>query len=330
MNNRRKLVIAIGAGALASPFPSLAQSKTKIWRIGYLSVRPPPQPPAPDVFRGFVAALRELGYAEGKNLVIEWRYADGKYDRLASLAAELVHLNVDVIVTAGTVANSAAQKATAAIPIVGSTMIDPVGNGFAASLTRPGGNITGLALTTTDASPKQFELLKLVVPKLMRLGVLVNFGNPAHPAILKSIEAQAQKLGIKVERLDARNADGIARNFSIMKQDRTEALLVVLDAFFIAQRQQIADLALKYRLPSLFSAHELTAAGGLMSYAQNLEDFYRRAAPFVDKILKGAKPGDLPIEQPAIFELHINKKTAKALGLALPQELLLRADKVIE
>ena len=330
MSRRRQILIALGSGALIAPYASLAQQNNKIRRIGFLVAAA--RPPSIDAhyMGAFVRGLRDLGYVEGKNFVIEWRFADGNYQRLPALAGELVGLNVDVLVTGGTAANSALQKATTTIPIVNATMSDPVGNGFAKSLTHPGGNITGLALATTDMSPKHVELLRLIVPKLTSLGVLVNLGNSAHPAVAKSITTNAQRLGIKVRILDARNADGLTRNFSIMKQERTEAVIAVVDAFFISQRREIAELALKNNLPSMFSAQEHVEAGGLMSYGQNLADHYRRAAAYVDKIFKGAKPGNLPIEQPAVFSLTINSKTAKALGLAIPQELLLRADKVIE
>ena len=330
MNNRRKLIVALGAGALVSPLSSLAQRPAGLKRIGFLV--PVGRPAALDThfYGGFTRGMRELGYVEGKNFAIEWRFADGNYNRLPDLAAELVRLNVDVMMIAGSTATRAAQQATKTIPLVCATMSDPVGNGFAQSLARPGGNVTGLTLTTTDMSPKHIELLKLMLPKLTQLGVLVNLGNPTHPAIVKSIGANAQKMGVKTRTLDARNPDGIARNFAIMKQARTEAVIVAVDAFFIGQRQQIADLALKGRLPSMFSAQEHVEAGGLMSYGQNLADMYRRAAGYVDKILKGAKPGDLPIEQPAVFSLAINGKTAKALGIAIPNEMLVRADKVIE
>jgi len=330
VSRRRQILIALGSGALIAPYASLAQQNNKIRRIGFLVAAA--RPPSIDAhyMGAFVRGLRDLGYVEGKNFVIEWRFADGNYQRLPALAGELVGLNVDVLVTGGTAANSALQKATTTIPIVNATMSDPVGNGFAKSLTHPGGNITGLALATTDMSPKHVELLRLIVPKLTSLGVLVNLGNSAHPAVAKSITTNAQRLGIKVRILDARNADGLTRNFSIMKQERTEAVIAVVDAFFISQRREIAELALKNNLPSMFSAQEHVEAGGLMSYGQNLADHYRRAAAYVDKIFKGAKPGNLPIEQPAVFSLTINSKTAKALGLAIPQELLLRADKVIE
>ena len=330
MSRRRQILIALGSGAFLTPYASFAQQTNKLRRIGFLVAAA--RPPSIDAhYMGtFIRGLRDLGYVEGKNFVIEWRFADGNYQRLPALAGELVGLNVDVLVTGGTAANSALQKATTTIPIVNATMSDPVGNGFAKSLTHPGGNITGLALATTDMSPKHVELLRLIVPKLTSLGLLVNLGNSAHPAVAKSITTNAQRLGIKVRVLDARNADGLTRNFSIMKQERTEAVIAVVDAFFISQRREIAELALKNNLPSMFSAQEHVEAGGLMSYGQNLADHYRRAAAYVDKIFKGAKPGNLPIEQPAVFSLTINSKTAKALGLAIPQELLLRADKVIE
>ena len=330
MNIRRKILIALGAVAFGTPFSSYAQPKNKLWRIGFLvsSARPPSIDA--HFIGGFLRGMRERGYVEGKNFVIEWRFADGNYNRLPELAAELARLNVNVLMGGGTPANRALQQATATIPIVNPTMSDPVGYGFAKSLAHPGGNITGLSLTTTDMSPKHLELLKLLLPKLKHLGVLVNLGNPSHPAIVKSIAANAQKLGVKVQTLDARNPDGIERNFAVMKRERMDAVIVAVDAFFVGQRQQIAELALTGRLPSLFSAQEHVDAGGLMSYGQNLSDLYRRAAGYVDKILKGAKPGELPIEQPPVFSLAINRKTANALGLKIPQELLLRADKVIE
>ncbi len=313
-----------------APLSSFAQPKNKIPRIGFLVSYSRP-PSFDDHYIGGVArGMRELGYVEGRNYVMEWRFADGNYNRLPELAAELTRASVDIILTQGTPATRAAQQATASIPIVCATMSDPVGNGFAKTLTRPGGNITGLSLTTSDMSPKHLELLKLMLPKLKHLAVLVNLGNPAHPAVVKSIETNAQKLGVKTQVLDARNADDIERNFAIIKRERAEAIIVAVDGFFIDQRKQIAGLALKDRLPTIFSAQEHVEAGGLMSYGQNLTDMYRRAAGYVDKIFKGAKPGDLPIEQPAVFSLAINRKTAKSLGLVIPDELMLRADKVIE
>ncbi len=330
MITRRQFVIALGASPFAGSLHAVAQQSGGLRRIGILIS--PARPPSLDAhyIGAFPRRLRELGYIEGKNVALEWRFADGKYERLASLAEELVRLKVDVIVTGGTAANRALQKATSTIPIVNAAIIDPVGNGFAASLARPGGNITGLSLTTTDMSPKHLELLKLMLPKLSRLAVLVNLGNPGHPAIVKGLQANAQQLGITVTPIDARTPEEIERGFVTMKKERAEAVIVTIDAFFIGQRQQLAALALNNRLPSLFSVREQVEAGGLMSYGQNLAEFYKRAATYVDKILKGAKPGDLPIEQPASFALLINRKTAKALGLTVPQELVLRADEVIE
>ena len=330
MIKRRKLLIAIGAAALAPSLLAAAQAKDGRRRIGILiSAARPPSIDA-HYIGALPRALRELGYVEGKNIALEWRFADGNYERLAGLAEELVKQKVDVIVTGGMAANRALQRATSTIPIVNAAMIDPVGNGIATSLTRPGGNVTGLSLTTTDMSPKHLELLKLMLPKLSRLAVLVNLGNPGHPAIVKGLQANAQQLGIKLLPIDARTPEDVERGFATMKKEHAEAVIVAIDAFFIGQRQQIAALALKNQMPSLFSVREQVQAGGLMSYGQNLADFYKRAATYVDKILKGAKPGELPIEQPASFALLINRKTAKALGLTVPQELVLRADEVIE
>ena len=328
-STRRQLLIAIGASALA-PLASFAQQRGKLWRIGFLLAGARPASIDAHYLGAFARGLRELGYVEGKNFEIEWRFAEGNYQRLPALAAELVGLKVDLLVTGGIAANRALQQATSTIPIVNATMSEPVANGLVASLTRPGGNITGLSLTTTDMSPKHLELLKIMLPKLSRLAMLVNLGNPAHTATAKSIETNAKKLGVRVLQLDARNPDGIQRNFAIMKQERADAVIVLVDAFFLGQRQQFAELALKNHLPSIFSAQEHVEAGGLMSYGQSLTDLYRRAAGYADKIFKGAKPADMPIEQPAVFSLAINRKTAKALGLTIPQELLLRADEVIE
>jgi putative ABC transport system substrate-binding protein len=328
--NRRKLLVAVCLGALAAALPSIAQQQGKIWRIGFLAPRSRPTASDPDVYSAFPQGMRELGYVEGKNFVVEWRFADGKFERLPGLAAELVRMKVDVIVAAGTVATEVAQRATTTIPIVIAASVDPVGSGFVKSLARPGGNITGLSLATSDFSPKHLELLMTAVPKLSRVAVLVSPDNSAHPGVLKSVQAASQKLGVQVLPVNARTPEDIERGFAMMKRERAEAVIVAADAFFFLQRRQIAELALRHRLASMASNREYAAAGGLMSYGQNIADFYRRAATFVDKILKGAKPGELPIEQPAIFELIINRKTAEALGLAIPQELLLRADRVIE
>ena len=331
-STRRAFLIAAGAWlTLARASASFAQQQPKVWRIGFLAMRSRSTPSNPDVYYdAFVQGMRELGYVEGKNLVIEWRFADGKYERLPGLAAELVRMKVEVIVTHSAAGPQAAQRATSTIPIVFVTASDPVGSGFAVSLARPGGNLTGLSNIVSEVSPKHIELLKTMIPKLSRVAVLQNPGNSFHPANLKSIQAAAQQVGIKVLPVDARAPDEIERGFATMTRERAEAVIVAADAFFVQQRRQIAELALKNRLPSMFPFREDVQAGGLMSYGQNLADSYRRAATYVDKILKGAKPGELPIEQPTRFHLAINRKTAKALGLNITNELLLRADEVIE
>ena len=331
MTTRRRIVIALGASVLAAPLTSFAQQQTNVRRIGFLGSRSRSTPSNPDVFYdAFMQGMRELGYVEGKNLVIEWRFADGKSERLSGLAAELVQMKVEVIVTHGTPPTQMAQRATSTIPIVTAVVVDPVSSGFAASLARPGGNITGLSDITLDVSPKRIELLKIIMPTLSHVAILLNPGNPAHPGVLKIVQAAAQQLRIKVLPVDARAPEDIERGFATMKRERAGAVIVASDGFFLGQGRQIAELAVKYRMPSMFPYRENVVAGGLMSYGQNLTDLYRRAATYVDKILKGAKPGELPIEQPTRIHLAINRKTAKTLGLPIPNELLLRADEMIE
>jgi len=274
--------------------------------------------------------MRELGYVEGKNLVIEWRFADNKYERLPDLAADLVRLKVDVIVTAGPAATSAAQKATTTIPIVFGGANDPVGSGFVKSLARPAGNITGLSNVSVEMSPKLLEMLLSTMPKLSRVAVLMNPSNSGHATMLKNVQAAAQKANVKVLPVEARTPQEIETGFSVMTKENAKAVIVVRDALFNQQVRQIAELAAKNRLSSIAQIREYVDAGGLMSYGPSITDSYRRAATYVDKIFKGAKPGDLPVEQPTKFELLINRKTAKALGLTVPQSLLISADKVIE
>lgn len=274
--------------------------------------------------------MRELGLVEGKNFIIEWRFADGKYERLPGLAAELVRLNVDVIVAGTTLSVQAARQTTTTIPIVMVAVPDPVGEGFAASLSRPGGNITGLSNIVTEVSIKHLELLRAAVPKLSRVAVLINPLNSSDSLILEQISGAAYARGLKVFPVEASTAGQIEAGFGAMTRARTEALIVAADSYFDVQRDQIAKLAVKNRLPTIFSNREMTDAGGLMSYGQDLAEHYRRAATYVHKILKGAKPGSLPIEQPTVLELVINQRTARALGLTIPRELELRADKMIE
>ena len=281
-------------------------------------------------YNPFLEGMHELGYIEGKNLLIEWRFADGKSERLSGFAKELVNLNLDVIVAAGTAATSAAQKVTTTIPIVMTNASNPVGSGFVKSLAHPGGNITGLSSITGDLSPKHMEMLLSMVPKLSHVAVMVNPGNSSHKVTLKNVQAAAQRTGIKIVPVEAQTPQEIENAFTVMAREHTGAVIAVSDSFFIQQRRQIAELAAKHRLPSISARREYAEAGFLMSYGQNSADNYRRAATYVDKIFKGAKPGDLPVEQPTKFELFINRKTAKALGLTIPQSLLISADKVIE
>ena len=274
--------------------------------------------------------MRELGYVEGKNLVIEWRFADGIAERLPELAAELVRLKMDVIVSGSSQAIGALQKATSTIPIVMATSGDPIGSGFVKSLARPGGNITGLSNLFGDISPKQLELLLAIAPKLSRVAVLVNPVNSSYAPILKNAQSAARRVNVRILPLEARTEAEIVNAFSLMAREKAGAVIVMVDALFIQQRSVIAQLAMKHRLPSISGTREFAEAGGLVSYGPNLAEQFRRAAGYVDKIFKGAKPADLPVEQSATFEMLINGRTAKALGLAIPQAVLLRTDRVIE
>ena len=326
--NRRDAVLALVALA-AAPLVSHAQQQGKMWRVGFLAPRRRPVSIDADFLGAFPRGMRELGYVEGKNLVIEWRFADGEFERISPLAAELVRLKVDVIVSGSSQAIRALQKATATIPIVMATSGDPIGSGFVKSLARPGGNVTGLSNLTSDIGTKQLELLLSMVPKLSRVAVLVNPVNPSLATFLKYVQAEAQRVGVEVLTMEARTPQEIENAFPMMAQGNAKAVIVATDGLFIQQYRQIAELAAKNRLPSASSIREYVEAGGLMSYGPNLAEQLRRAATYVDKIFKGAKPGELPVEQSAKFELLINAKTAKALGLTIPSELLLRADRII-
>ena len=312
------------------PLAPFAQQKGKVARIGFFYFGSRQSALDTGRYQKFLQGMRELGYVEGKNLVIEGRFADGISERLPGLAAELVRLNPDVIVVTGTSGVYALKKATRTIPIVITAGADPVGEGFAASLARPGGNITGLATSNVEVFPKHVELLKTALPKLSRIAVLWNPANDVHSARLKQLQAVAQKAGIHAVGAGGRTADEIERGFATMTRERAEAVIILNDTFFVQQLRQIAELSAKHKLPSLFGAIEYAEYGGLMGYGQNVADNFHRAATYVDKILKGAKPGELPIEQPTRLSLAINRKTAKAIGLAIPQELVLRADRVIE
>jgi putative ABC transport system substrate-binding protein len=328
MNRRDTILTLLALCTVIVPLVSFAQQPRKPWRIGYLLPRT--RSASLEFYGELMKGMRDLGYSEGRDFVVEARFADGKYDRLPALAAELVALKVDVIVAGGSNAIRAAQKATARIPIVMVTESDPIASGFAQTLARPGGNITGLSNIAVDVSAKQVELLSRVVPKLSVLAVLENPDNPVSAPILKAIGNAAHELRVKILPVMARNAEQIERGFAAMAREHAQALIVVIDPLFNLQQHQIVSLAVRFRVASMFSLEENADAGGLMSYGQNLADLLRATASYVDRILKGASPGDLPIEQPTRFYLSINLKTAKALGITIPPSVLLRADRVIE
>jgi len=330
VTSRRGCLIAICASAVAAPLRAFAQAPAKVWRVGYLS-QSPPVPELKSNKDAFLRGMRDLGYVEGKNLIMEWRYADDHIERLPALAAELVQLKVDVIVTAGTPAVSAAQKATATIPIVFGNAADPVGSGFVKSLARPGGNLTGLSNVAVDISSKLLEMLLSTVPKVSRVAILLSPDNASHARVLMDVQsAAAQRASVKILPVHARTPAEIDTAFSMMARDKAEAAIIPGETLFNGRVHQIAELAIKHRLPSICVHLQYAEVGGLMSYGHTVTTQYQRAATYVDKILKGAKPGELPVEQPTTLELSINRKTAAALGIRIPQEVLVRADKVIE
>ncbi len=304
-----------------------AQQAKKVPRIGFLGAAYPSTNAAR--IEAFRQGLRALGYIEGKNIIIEWRWAEGKPERLPDLAAELVRFKVDIIVTAGPAATGPAKEATSTIPIVMAQDSDPVESGFVASLARPGGNITGLSTLAPEVSGKRLELLKEIIPKLSRVAVLGISTRPGNAQSLKEVELAAGAFTVQVQYLDVLDVKEIETAFRAATKGRAEAVLVLQSPFFNSQRTQIADLAIKNRLPVNFPQNEYVEDGGLMSYAPNYADLFRRAATYVDKILKGAKPADLLVEQPKTFELIINLKAAKQIGLTIPPNVLARADKVI-
>jgi len=314
-------LLLLAAGTFAD-----AQQPKKVPRIGYLA----PGSPASDSPRidPFRQGLRELGYTEGQDIVIELRFAEGKSERLPALVAELIQLKVDVIVLSGTPAARAAKQATSTIPIVMGSSADPVGTRLVASLARPGGNVTGLSTLGSDLSGKRLELLKEVVPGVSRIAVLSNPTNQSVPALLSETEIAAQSLGVQIQFLEARVPNELNKVFVAIK-DRPSALMVVPDPMLFAQRKRLSDLAAESRLPTMAEWEEFVQAGGLMSYGPSFREMFRRAAVYVDKILKGRTPADLPVEQPTKFELMINLKTAKQIGLTIPPNVLARADKVI-
>src|SRR5438874_2873697 len=305
-----------------------AQQPTKIPRIGFLTASSPSVISAR--LEAFRQGLRELGYVEGKNTVVEDRYAEEKIDRLRALAAEFVRLKVDIIVSAGPQSTRAAKEATVTIPIVMAFDFDPVGNGFVASLARPGGNITGLSTLAPEISGKQLELLKEIVPRLSRVAVLGNSTDPGNAQVLRETELAAGAFGVKLQYLDIQNPKEIETAFRAASKGRADAVLVLGSQVVTSHPKQFVELAAKSQLPAIYWSPEFVEAGGLMTYSVSITDLFRRAAVYVDKILKGAKPADLPVEQPTKFELVINLRAAKQIGFTIPPNVLLRADKVIK
>ena len=328
MITRRNLVIALGAGALSAALSARAQQQGKVWRIGYLSAAT--RDTSVDVEQGFLAGLRELGYAEGRNILLERRYAAGDVKRLPGIAAEFVALKVDVILATSPPGALAARDATTMIPIVIAGMADPVGNRLAKSLSRPGGNVTGLSTLNVELAAKRFELLKECLPKTARVAFLHDPEVQENVAYHEASLGPARKFGMQFNPVPVRRVEDFAAAFATAVKNRADAMLVVASPLFFVNRARIAELALQARLPTMFNRHEFVEAGGLMTYSVDNVDVYRRAAAYVDKILRGAKPADLPIEQPTKFLLVINLKTAKALGIKIPQSILFRADRVIE
>ena len=330
--SRRAFMTSLAALAASptiasKPQSAYAQQPTAPRHIGVLLVARSPEREEVQAFR---QGLRDAGYVEGRDVVIEWRYANGDYDRIPELAADLVQRKVDVIVVEATLATQAVKRATSTIPIVLAVVADPVGSGLVANLAHPGGNVTGLSLMVADLSAKRLQLLKAAIPRLTRVAVLWNPATPYHPKVVDELKAVAPSLAIELSFVGARTPEEFGPAFSAVGRAHAQALYVLDDAFFFTHRMTLLKLASKARLPVIYSQRNFPDAGALMSYGPNIEDLFRRSAGYVDKILKGAKPGDLPIEQPTKFEFVVNLRTAKALGLTIPQAILLQADDVIQ
>ena len=330
MVSRRQFAISLGALALAAPLASFAQQvPTRIPRIGYLQGVVPQNNSSP-FLEDFRQGLRELGYVEGKNVQLEIRWGEGKLDRLPALAAELVQLKVDVIVAVTSPAVWAAKQATRTIPIVMPTSSDPVGDGLVASLARPGGNITGLSMMGPEVGAKRLQLLRDVLPKVHPVAVMWNPDYTGMVARFRQTQGAAPAVGMGVRSVEVRDSRELERAIEIMDRERPDALVLLVDPLTLSQRLRIVEFAAEARIPAIYESSQFVDAGGLMSYGPNVDELVRRSAVYVDKILKGAKPADLPIEQPAKFELVINLTTAKALGITIPQSVRLQADRVIE
>src|SRR5712692_9882262 len=328
---RRRFIEVTAGGLLAAPLAAEAKQTGKVPRVGYLSVFSSSNPFPPS--EAFWQGLHDLGWIEGQNIAIERRFAEGKAQRLPDLAVELVRLRVDLIFAETTPAARAVKQATTTIPIVFSPIADPIGSGLVANLARPGGNITGITFMAPELGGKRLELLKQAVPGMIRVGVLSHPGDPSEAtvkSVLEQTEAAARALGVQPLRLEAQGPNDFDRAFAAISRERVGGLILIPSAMFIDERRRVVNLMVKGRLPAMFYFREFADVGGLMSYGPNFRELFRRAATYVDRILKGAKPADLPVEQPTKFELVINLKTAKALGLTIPPSLLSRADEVIQ
>lgn len=325
---RRRVFVSLLSGAAATwPLAARAQQRAKVYRIGILTLGVGPSTPIAAAFR---QGLRQHGYVEGQTVALEYRFAEGRADRLPAMAADLVRMNVDIIVTESTAAAVVAKQATQTIPIVMAIVADVVGAGLVTSLARPGGNITGFSMVIEGVMGKRLQFLKEVAPKTSLFGVIWNPSNPSHERQLREIEAAARSLGLQLHPVEARNPADLDAAFTALIVARAGAVLAFGDGMMMKERTRIVEFARSRRLPGLFADREFADAGGLMVYGPNLASHFRRAAVYVDKILKGARPGDLPIEQPTKFELIINMKTARALGISVPESILIHADEVIE
>ena len=322
----RRAFLGLAIGIVVAPNVARAQQAGKAYRIGYLSLRSGPAAQDEALRQG----LRELGYIEGRTIAIEYRWAAWKSERLPELAAELVQLKVDVIVAAATLAAETVKRATSTIPIVITGVGDPVGSGLISSLARPGGNITGLAMMSSELAGKRLQILRELVPRATRVAVLAHGRVSTTPLLIDQMRAAAQQAGVQLVVQEVSEAADLPAAFAAMQRERAQALVVQLSPLTTDHRKRVAELAAQHRLPAMYYTRDFVDAGGLVSYGPNLVELYHRAAFYVDRILKGARPADLPVEQPTKFELVINLKTAKALGLTIPQALLVRADQVIE
>ena len=328
--DRRTFLAGTGAVLLAAPLPAEAQQAAKVYRLGLLGGSPPESPGGRRAWEGFFQGMRELGYVKGQNILVEGRFYGDHTDRLPALAAELVRLNVDVIVAGAAPAPEAAQRATSTIPIVMAIHSDPVGSGLVASLARPGKNVTGLSTLAPELVGKRLQLLKEAIPGISRVAVLSNPTDTTQVLLLREAQVAARSLKVHLQVLEARAPSDFAGAFSAMTKERAGGVIIFTSSMFYAEQSRIAELAAQSRVPAIYGVREYAEAGGLMAYGVNLGESFRRAATYVDKILKGARPADLPAEQPNKFELIINLKTAKALGLTVPPSLLGRADGVVE